>query len=296
MEDRGARPLGLLAVSSLLVALASGCNAPATVSARTGPTTCGSLSDPKKVDVTRVWFERIDHLLTCAALEKSDDQAWALRSRAARLAGKMARFDEAMGWECDRLADAAEMDREAVCPPVRTERAARGGRPDRSATPGPASASAGQASPALPRLATSVPVPPIPPARPARPSGSGSGVPAVNKDRGESVHGASVRGDRWVFGDLLDQPIGGRRGAAGPDIKARPDGVPAQARSSRGYVFQYLTLPDLRGREWAILVPLVVFMFLIGILPNLLFSRMDASVGQFLQEARPGAVSMVEQE
>ena len=55
-------------------------------------------------------------------------------------------------------------------------------------------------------------------------------------------------------------------------------------------------LPDLRGREWALLVPLVVVMFLMGILPNLLFGRMDASVRQFLQAARPGAVTLLDRE
>ena len=55
-------------------------------------------------------------------------------------------------------------------------------------------------------------------------------------------------------------------------------------------------LPDVRGREWGLMLPLVVLMFLIGLLPNLLFSRMEASVGQFLQDARPGAVSMVDRQ
>ncbi|MGQ9593451.1 MAG: complex I subunit 4 family protein [Anaerolineae bacterium] len=54
------------------------------------------------------------------------------------------------------------------------------------------------------------------------------------------------------------------------------------------------SLPDVRGREWAMLVPLVVVMLLIGLLPNLLFSRMDASVERLLQHARPGPVIMLE--
>jgi len=56
------------------------------------------------------------------------------------------------------------------------------------------------------------------------------------------------------------------------------------------------SVPDLHGQEWLMLVPLVVLMFLIGVLPNLLFSRMDATVGEFLQQARPSAVTMLEKQ
>lgn len=55
-------------------------------------------------------------------------------------------------------------------------------------------------------------------------------------------------------------------------------------------------LADVRGREWVVLVPLVVAMLLIGILPNLLFRRMDASVEQFLRDARPGPVVLLDRE
>jgi NADH-quinone oxidoreductase subunit M len=50
------------------------------------------------------------------------------------------------------------------------------------------------------------------------------------------------------------------------------------------------SLPDVQGREWGLLLPLVILMFLIGLAPNLLLNRMDKSVSQMLKQA--GAVSV----
>jgi NADH-quinone oxidoreductase subunit M len=50
-------------------------------------------------------------------------------------------------------------------------------------------------------------------------------------------------------------------------------------------------LKDLNGREIAILVPMVVLIFLMGIYPKLFFSKMDVTVEKFLEDFR-GKVGM----
>jgi NADH-quinone oxidoreductase subunit M len=50
-------------------------------------------------------------------------------------------------------------------------------------------------------------------------------------------------------------------------------------------------LKDLNGREIAILVPMVIMIFLMGIYPKLFFSKMDASVEKFIKDFK-GKVEM----
>jgi NADH-quinone oxidoreductase subunit M len=50
-------------------------------------------------------------------------------------------------------------------------------------------------------------------------------------------------------------------------------------------------LKDLNAREIAILVPMVILIFLMGIYPKLFFSKMDASVEKFLQDVK-GKIEM----
>jgi NADH-quinone oxidoreductase subunit M len=45
------------------------------------------------------------------------------------------------------------------------------------------------------------------------------------------------------------------------------------------------TLPDLRGREAIVLLPLVILMFVVGILPGLILRPTDAAVGDLLNQA-----------
>ena len=45
------------------------------------------------------------------------------------------------------------------------------------------------------------------------------------------------------------------------------------------------TLPDLRGREAVVLLPLVILMFVVGILPGLILRPTDAAVGDLLNQA-----------
>jgi NADH-quinone oxidoreductase subunit M len=54
------------------------------------------------------------------------------------------------------------------------------------------------------------------------------------------------------------------------------------------------TLPDLRRREAALLLPLVALMFVIGILPNLVLRPTDAAVGALLDQAEENRVVLVE--
>ncbi|HUL36709.1 MAG TPA: proton-conducting transporter membrane subunit, partial [Thermodesulfobacteriota bacterium] len=50
-------------------------------------------------------------------------------------------------------------------------------------------------------------------------------------------------------------------------------------------------LKDLNAREIAILVPMVIMIFLMGIYPKLFFSKMDASVEKFIKDFK-GRVEM----
>jgi NADH-quinone oxidoreductase subunit M len=50
-------------------------------------------------------------------------------------------------------------------------------------------------------------------------------------------------------------------------------------------------LRDLSRREIAVLVPMVILIFLMGIYPKLFFSKMDATVEQFLKDFK-GRVEM----
>jgi NADH-quinone oxidoreductase subunit M len=53
-------------------------------------------------------------------------------------------------------------------------------------------------------------------------------------------------------------------------------------------------LPDLRRREALILLPLVVLMFVIGILPNLILRPTDAAVGQVLNVAEERSIEVMD--
>ena len=53
------------------------------------------------------------------------------------------------------------------------------------------------------------------------------------------------------------------------------------------------TLPDLRRREAVLLLPLVVLMFVVGIVPNLLLRPTDAAVADLIQTAEANRVVMV---
>jgi NADH-quinone oxidoreductase subunit M len=54
------------------------------------------------------------------------------------------------------------------------------------------------------------------------------------------------------------------------------------------------TLPDLRRREALILLPLVILMFVFGILPNLILRPSDAAVGNMLDQADERRVVLVD--
>lgn len=55
------------------------------------------------------------------------------------------------------------------------------------------------------------------------------------------------------------------------------------------------TLPDLRRTEASVLLPLVVLLFLIGIVPNLIFRPTDATVGQMIDMAQARLVVQVQE-
>jgi len=55
------------------------------------------------------------------------------------------------------------------------------------------------------------------------------------------------------------------------------------------------TLPDLRRREALVMVPLVVLLFVIGILPNLIFRPTDAAVSHLLDQAEARRVVNVQE-
>jgi NADH-quinone oxidoreductase subunit M len=48
-------------------------------------------------------------------------------------------------------------------------------------------------------------------------------------------------------------------------------------------------LKDLSGREIAVLVPLILAVFAMGVFPNFFFSKMEPSISRFLNRAQPGA-------
>jgi NADH-quinone oxidoreductase subunit M len=54
------------------------------------------------------------------------------------------------------------------------------------------------------------------------------------------------------------------------------------------------TLPDLRRREAVVLLPLVILMFVIGILPNLILRPTDKAIGQVLNLAEERSVEMMD--
>jgi NADH-quinone oxidoreductase subunit M len=54
------------------------------------------------------------------------------------------------------------------------------------------------------------------------------------------------------------------------------------------------TLPDLRRREALLLIPLVILMFVFGILPNLVFQPTEAAVASMLDRAEARSVALVD--
>jgi NADH-quinone oxidoreductase subunit M len=48
-------------------------------------------------------------------------------------------------------------------------------------------------------------------------------------------------------------------------------------------------LPDLQPREWAVLIPIVAMIVLMGVAPNLFLRPMGASVERLVGHVRPGA-------
>src|SRR4051794_37152793 len=56
------------------------------------------------------------------------------------------------------------------------------------------------------------------------------------------------------------------------------------------------SLPDLKPREWALVVPIVAMTVLMGILPNLFLRPMSASVERMLSQVRSGAQIQVQAE
>jgi NADH-quinone oxidoreductase subunit M len=55
------------------------------------------------------------------------------------------------------------------------------------------------------------------------------------------------------------------------------------------------SLPDLRRREVVVLLPLVILMFLIGILPNLILRPTAATVGRVLIRAEERRVVLIDE-
>ncbi len=51
-------------------------------------------------------------------------------------------------------------------------------------------------------------------------------------------------------------------------------------------------LPDLNAREWALVVPIVALLVLMGVLPNLFLRPMEPSIDRMLMQARRGAVEI----
>jgi len=49
------------------------------------------------------------------------------------------------------------------------------------------------------------------------------------------------------------------------------------------------SLPDLSGREWALVVPIIAMAVLMGVLPNLFLRPMSASVERMVNQVRSGA-------
>jgi NADH-quinone oxidoreductase subunit M len=49
------------------------------------------------------------------------------------------------------------------------------------------------------------------------------------------------------------------------------------------------TLPDLKSREWALIVPIVAMAVLMGVLPNLFLRPMGPSVERMINQSRRGA-------
>jgi NADH-quinone oxidoreductase subunit M len=49
------------------------------------------------------------------------------------------------------------------------------------------------------------------------------------------------------------------------------------------------TLPDLKSREWALIVPIVAMAVLMGVLPNLFLRPMGPSVERMINQSRRGS-------
>jgi NADH-quinone oxidoreductase subunit M len=54
------------------------------------------------------------------------------------------------------------------------------------------------------------------------------------------------------------------------------------------------TLPDLRPREWAVIVPIIAVAVLMGVLPNLFLRPIEPSVERILSHYHPGAPSRIQ--
>jgi NADH-quinone oxidoreductase subunit M len=52
-------------------------------------------------------------------------------------------------------------------------------------------------------------------------------------------------------------------------------------------------LPDLRPREWAVLVPIVALIMLMGVLPNLFLRPMAPAVDRLIEQVRSGAPEQI---